>query len=253
MLSEQGRHGLGEIDAEVENKYVLSLVGGVHMYKRPQFPLRLVLAFLSALLIPLYSHAQCGGKCQSDEYLSGMDDQFCYCTKYEDRATLQSSIAAIEDASRAPGCTGGNFCNYFVARIGQVRNIPYFRDVLYPRSPSNDIGGPDEGRKANQIYDFIAEAVRSGASGWRELSASEAQAYANRGKFVVGVARSHDPGASGHVGVVAPAQMPKSGPGSGPWVRDAQSPAASVRASARFGSRVTAPIWAVWVWETDSK
>lgn len=222
------------------------------MRKRLQVPLLVVLAFLPALFISLDSHAQCGGKCRSDEYLSGMDDQFCYCTKYEDRATLQSSIRAIDDAARAPGCIGGDYCNFFVAHVGRDRNIPYFRDVLYPRSPPNQVGGPDEARRANELYDFISKAVRSGASGWRQLSADEAQELANRGRFVVGVARNHDPSRPGHVVVVTPAQMRKSGAGSGPWVRDARKSAESVRASSRFGSSVVSPIWAVWVGAHDA-
>jgi hypothetical protein len=195
--------------------------------------------------------AQCAGKCRSDEYLSGMDAQFCYCTKYEDRRALQGSIRAIDDAARTPGCIGGDYCNFFVARIGRDRNIPYFRDVLYPGSSPNQIGGPDEARRANEIYDFISKAVRSNASGWRQLTPDEAQELADRGKFVIGVSRNHDPSRSGHLAVVAPAQMSNAGSGTGPWVRDAQHPAQSVKASRRFGSSVVTPIWAVWRYDAD--
>jgi hypothetical protein len=210
----------------------------------------------SALLLfvlagPADVFAQCAGKCRSDEYLSGQDSEYCYCTSRDDRRSLQASVAAIGDAAATRGCSGGDYCNYFIARIADVRNIPYFRDVLYPGNPRNDVGGPDEARKANELYGFIAKAVRSPASGWRQLSEDDAQEYANRGKFVIGVAKNHDPARSGHIAIVAPAQMPKSGRGSGPWVRDAQNPSSSVKASRRFGSSVVAPIWALWEHGSD--
>ncbi len=205
----------------------------------------------SALFAPLNSSAQCGGKCEWDEYLSGMDAQFCYCTKYADRKSLDHSMRAIDAAAAAPGCIGGDYCNFFVARIARTRNVAYFRDVLFPGSLPNDIGGPDEVRRANELYEFIARAVRSKPSGWRQLSEEEAQQLANRGKFVIGTARSFNPASSGHVAVVAPSQMTKAGAGTGPWVRDAQNPMRSIKASQRFGSSVVAPIWAVWEHDTD--
>jgi hypothetical protein len=207
-----------------------------------------ILALFAVLisLAPSTVHAQCAGKCDSDEYLSGMDNQFCYCTKYSDRRALEGSINAISVASGALGCIGGDYCNFFVARIGRERNIPYLRDIVYPGGAANQIGGSDEERRANEIYDFISRAVGSGASGWRQVMPDNAQEMANQGKFVLGVSRNRDPSRSGHVVVVAPAQMNKSGSGTGPWVRDSQNPSESVRASRRFGSSVVTPIWAVW-------
>jgi hypothetical protein len=158
-------------------------------------------------------------------------------------AEVAGSIQSIEAAARSPGCVGAVACNFFVGRIAELRGVPYFREVLSDRS--------SDGRAANEIYGFVNRAVASPASGWRRVAPGEAQALADQGKFVIGVARSVAPGSHGHIAVVPPSaqgQLPHADRGgTGPWVRDSQNPGLSVRASARFGSSVVEPIWAVWV------
>jgi hypothetical protein len=168
------------------------------------------------------------------------------------RAALQEYTSAIEHAARCPGCIGGDYCNFFVAAIGEKLDIPYFRDIIYPGKKENKIGGPDEERRANEIYSFIYKAVGNDNSGWRMVSPKEGQELANQGRFVIGVAESIDLSCPGHIAIVAPAQLLKGGHGSGPWIRDAQHPTSSVHAIKSFGPnrklgyRVGPPIWAVW-------
>jgi hypothetical protein len=88
--------------------------------------------------------------------------------------------------------------------------------------------------------------------GGDSVSPGVAQELANRGMFVLGVARNHDLSESGHIAIVVPTDLPhRPGPGdggNGPWVRDAQSPRVSVKAGVhRFVSaNLVSPIWAVW-------
>jgi hypothetical protein len=111
------------------------------------------------------------------------DESYYYCTESNNRKNVEDSIRAIEAAAMVPGCVGGDLCNFFVGRIGETRNIPYFRDVFYPGKKTNVVGGPDEGRRANEIYVFMERAVASRASGWQQLAPEEAQELANQGKF----------------------------------------------------------------------
>jgi hypothetical protein len=195
-----------------------------------------------------YAYAQC----KPGDILVSEDENYYYCTESHNRKKVEESVRAIEAAASVPGCAGGDLCNFFVATIGETRNIPYFRDVFYPGKKKNVVGGPDEGRRANDIYGFIEKAVASRASGWKKLAPEEAQELVNQGKFVIGVARNIDPAKSGHIAIVVPAWMSKrqvNDEGAGPWVRDSQSPHVSVRAGVhRFVSpSLTLPIWAVWV------
>lgn len=206
-----------------------------------------ILAGLSLMVASLAD-----AKCKPGDILVGEDENYYYCTESQNRSRVKESLSAIEAAASVPGCAGGDLCNFFVATIGETRNIPYFRDVYYPGKKKNVIGGPDEGRRANEIYGFIEKAVASRASGWQKLAPGEAQELANQGKFVIGVARNIDPAKSGHIAIVVPAWMSKrqmNDEGAGPWVRDSQSPHVSVRAGVhRFVSpSLTFPIWAVWV------
>ena len=163
-----------------------------------------------------------------------------------------SAKEAIERAARTPHCSGpGLSCNYFVARVGELQDIPYFRDVMYPGKHPNEVGGRDAMRQANVIYDFLQKAVKSPGSGWKAVSASQAQELANEGKFVVGVAKSIVSDENGHIVLVVSEQMAKKAGAEvhhGPWVRDGQSPNESLRSSQRFGSHVGSPMWVVWTW-----
>jgi hypothetical protein len=196
-------------------------------------------------------YAANGQQCNPGDILIGRDEDFIYCVEAKNLRKVQESIAAIAEAASTPGCYGGDFCNFFVARIGERLNIPYFQDVWFPNKKSNVVGGPDETRKANEIYDFLRKATASKASGWREVSAKDAQEFANQGDFVIGVAKNHDPARSGHVAIVAPAWLEKekiADDRGGPWVRDSRSPNVSVRAGIhRFISpEFTKPIWVRW-------
>lgn len=180
------------------------------------------------------------GQCRDDEYLAGEDADFWYCAQLEDRPQIENLMHAIDRAAKAPSCVG-EACNYFVGKIGELLDVPYFRDILTDTS--------SDGRLANEIYSFVARAVQTRASGWRAVPPEEAQQLANRGRFVIGVARHIDPSSShhGHIVIATPPSMPHAGnKGTGPWVRDSQNPDLSVRASKRFGSSVVEPIWAVW-------
>jgi hypothetical protein len=172
------------------------------------------------------------------------DEVRVYCGKRKQKEELDGLINAIDTAAKSPGCTGAVSCNFFVGKIAQLRDIPYFRDILTDKS--------SDGRMANELYGFIEKAVKSRPSGWRAVSEEEAQHLANNGKFVVGVARNTAPSPTnhGHIAIVAPSldgQLKHDArDGSGPWVRDSQNPNLSIRAGWRFGSSVVKPIYAVW-------
>lgn len=161
----------------------------------------------------------------------------------------KSLISNLENAATTPHCIGSVSCNFFVARVGELQNIPYFRDVMYPGKKPDDVGGIDLERVANKIYSFIEKAVSSPGSGWKRVTMQEAQELADRGNFVIGVARTRTAEGHGHIVVAVPQTMAKKAGAEihhGPWVRDSQSPTESVRSSSRFGSSVVTPIWAVW-------
>lgn len=148
-------------------------------------------------------------------------------------------------------------CNFFVAQVGELRGIPYIRDVLYPAKPRDVVGGANEWRQANTMYTFIDKAVKNpDQTGWRRLDADQAQQLANQGRFVLGVknAQGH-----GHIVMVVPEDMHKSNTlahGKGPWIRDAQHPHESVRAS-RAGNTdrwgLNGVTWAVWGLEDQNR
>ena len=159
---------------------------------------------------------------------------------------------ALFNTARTPHCTDKLACNYFVARAAQLLHVSYLQDGMYPGKEANDIGGEDEWHTANQIYEFMFEAVNSGASGWKLVDGATAQQRADNGRLVIGVAQSvdtDDPDAHGHIVIVAPMELRRRHVvgHSGPWVRDAQNPEVSVQASSRFGGDVTKPIYAVWL------
>lgn len=204
-----------------------------------------------ALILILIRGSSVYAQCKSGDILIAEDENYYYCTESHNLKKVKDSVRAIEAAAMFPGCAGGDLCNFFVATIGETRNIPYFRDVFYPGKKNNIVGGPDEQRRANDIYVFIEKAVASRWSGWKKLVPEEAQELANQGRYVIGVARNIDSAKSGHIAIVTPAWMPKrqmNDEGAGPWVRDSQSPHVSVRAGVhRFVSpSLTPPIWAVW-------
>ena len=171
-----------------------------------------------------------------------------YINKPDNTGTASKLISAIEQAGRA---YTGDQCNFFVGKVGELQDIPYFRDVIRNQT------------QANEIYGFVARAVESDGSGWRQVTSAEAQSLANDGKFVVGVAQNKEPSSDdhGHVCIVAPSadgQMSHDdNDGNGPWIRDSQHPDMSIRASYSFSSlandpdkransHVVVPIWAVW-------
>lgn len=169
------------------------------------------------------------------------DEITIFCGRPGDKSRLADLTDAIEGAAKTPGCIGAKECNYFVGRIGELANVPYFRDILSDKT--------NDGRTANIVYNFVTKAVSSKASGWRAVTAEDAQRLANRGRFVIGVARHRKPSPTnhGHIVIVSPSPMSHAGEvGTGPWVRDSQNPNLSVRASMRFGHSVISPIWAVW-------
>lgn len=156
-----------------------------------------------------------------------------------DRPFPMSVRAAVESAAKSPSCIGPNSCNFFVGSVGNSLDIPYFRDILVTSHPDHYV--------ANKIYDFISKAVKSRGSGWIAVYPFMAQALADRGDFVIGVARNVDPSHMGHIVIVVPSSWgPRGEPGSGPWVRDGESPNVSRRAGWRFGSDDVEPIYAFW-------
>ncbi len=219
------------------------------MRKTPRRWLWYAAAVATMIAMPSAARAQgCRSICHADEFVSGEDAQNCYCTKLADRQQFTESVNAIAAAARYPGCIGSTRCNFFVARVGETRNVPYFRDVIYPGKGRSDVGGPDEQRQADAIYDFISRAVGSRASGWHAVSGDDAQMLANTGKFVIAVAHSAGGAEHGHIAIVTPAQMSHADDdGSAPWVRDSQSPGISRRANFRFSRREnTRPVYAAW-------
>jgi hypothetical protein len=143
-------------------------------------------------------------------------------------------------------------CNFYLGELGKILDIPYFRDRSFTEPDDNE-------RAADLIYNFLLEAVKNPIrTGWRQVSSSSAQDFANSGSFVVGSTHSI-PGVSkyGHIALVAPDFLPKDldlGK-RGPWIRDAHLNAPhhakmSVRASYCFrysetpGSEI--PIWVIW-------
>jgi hypothetical protein len=161
----------------------------------------------------------------------------------------KSLIRDLENAARTPHDIGSASCNLFVARVGDLQNIPCFRDVMDPGKKPDEVGGIDAERVADKIYSFIENAVSSPGSGWKRVTTQEAQELADRGNFVIGVARSRAAEGHRHIVVAVPQTMAKKAGAEihhGPWVRDSQSPTESVRSSSRFGSSVDTPIWAAW-------
>ena len=156
---------------------------------------------------------------------------------------IKDSSVAIKNASKKHR---GDTCNLFVGSIGAELNIPYLRDIEH-----NNTG--HDAKQANNIYRFLEKAIQTEtSSGWREVSDLEAQILADHGKLVLGVARNVNPTPTnhGHICIVAPSsdgELPHSRvEGHGPWVRDAQNPHLSVRASKRFGKTVVTPLFVVW-------
>jgi hypothetical protein len=164
---------------------------------------------------------------------------------------------ALIKAKQNEDVCGLTRCNLFVAQVGELRGLPYIRDVLYPGKPSDAVGGVNKWRDVNTMYTFIDKAVKNpDQTGWRRLDADQAQQLANQGRFVLGVknAQGH-----GHIVLVVPEDMNKSrtlAHGKGPWIRDAQHPHESVRAS-RAGNTdrwgLNGVTWAVWEFEDQNR
>ncbi|MFB3886106.1 MAG: hypothetical protein ACE144_12835 [Thermodesulfobacteriota bacterium] len=64
----------------------------------------------------------------------------------------------------AKSYTGKGLCNWFVGKIAETKemDIPYFRGILSDKS--------EDGRMANELYRFVEKAVKSKASGWRQVT-----------------------------------------------------------------------------------
>lgn len=164
-------------------------------------------------------------------------------------AKVKALALAIESAGREgrPG-VGNKKCNLFVGDVGRTLGIPYFNRIVDDRS--------DDGRLANEIHGFVAKAAESKPSGWRAIDPKDAQALADRGEFVVAVARSLNPAEPGHVAIVAPSIMAHDHPSDHkyPWVRDNVAHDVSRRANYRFDSlsgkvtepKTSEPLWVVW-------
>ena len=90
-------------------------------------------ASLSILLISsgIFWPRHCDAQCYPDEYLSGKDRYFYYCTKVTDRERLDDSIRAITEAAKDPKVCGPLACNFFVGKIGELRRIPYCNKLLF--------------------------------------------------------------------------------------------------------------------------
>jgi hypothetical protein len=163
-------------------------------------------------------------------------------------------LFAVKAAAKTPGCTGAGECNFFVGKVAELAGVPYFNAIFTDRS--------SDGGNANKIYDFVSKATQGKPSGWKIVSETEAQELANRGRFVIGVARNVSPSNHGHVVLVAPSDPRQlqhaADTGSGPWVRDSKHFNESVRSSYSFclqGSECSRkkpqnttvkPIYAVW-------
>src|SRR4029077_8430196 len=106
-------------------------------------------------------------------------------------------LKAVEVSARSPKCTGSGNCNFFVGKTGEQLNVPYFKNVLHAKNPDRYL--------ANNMFAFISNATKSGPSGWRKVPAYEVQGLANRGFFVVGVARNVRATGHGHIVIVVPA------------------------------------------------
>ncbi len=157
--------------------------------------------------------------------------------------------SAIERNLADEKLMGKKKCNFYAASIGKNMGVPYF--MSYPKKVD----------EANRIYNFIQYAVGDPkTSGWREITPEEAQKRANKGKFVIAVAKSKPGYPNGHIAVVAPKPMSRdqtTDDSQLPWVRDNNHPESSVRANWAFKSLrnnkaeaakadTEEPIWAVW-------
>ena len=181
---------------------------------------------------------------------------------------------AINKASQFHGCldeynSDHTVCNYFAAKIGELMDIPYFRcnASFDDEKPSqNELAIKNCGRLtehvANEMYDFLKEAVQSPGSGWKLASnACEAQWWANKGKYVVGVWKM--PRGHGHVGIVEQDKdvaMAKTG-----LLHIISSTKASQDKKGLYKGfaepithkedkkQTTAPIWAIWTGQLNSR
>src|SRR5215813_7497619 len=82
---------------------------------------------------------------------------------------------ALIKAKQNEHVCGLSRCNLFVAQVGELRGIPYIRDVMYPGKPDDVVGGANEWRQANTMYNFLDRAVTNpDQTGWRRLDADHA-------------------------------------------------------------------------------
>lgn len=139
-----------------------------------------------------------------------------------EEANIAAYQAAIEHALANPmnlPHDGKTFCNSFVSDVASKLGI----DEL-------------AGKTAHGQYLYVGSHPES----WQEVSAVEAQAFANQGKLVVGVAPSPDPEnpeKHGHSTVVAPGyEAEETGSGKMPWIVDANKddPAEPITANWRY-------------------
>jgi len=159
---------------------------------------------------------------------------------YAKRLDLWANLMeAIDAAIRKHGATGTMSCNLFVGAVGQELDIPYFRNPI-----------DDDYHMANNMYDFISNAVNSSASGWVKLNEDKVQDKADEGKFIIGVAHSIT-AEHGHIVIAVPSiLLPQAEPHGRniPCILDGQhaKEKVSYKPSMVFGSSVSEPIWAFY-------
>jgi hypothetical protein len=127
----------------------------------------------------------------------------------------------VETSARYTPYRGGNtYCNIYVwdATSALGCEVPHYVDSVTgePRSYPNVTGAYE--LDANGVHDWLVG--RGAEYGWREVSASEAQALANEGYPVVGARKKS--GGIGHVGMVCPSKEPYD-PSRGPSMTQAGS------------------------------
>ena len=161
--------------------------------------------------------------------------------------------------------TGDTKCNRYAAAIGTMLKIPYFDHICYRDEKHQSICKQEHRKdfKANDMYEFLEKATLNLHTGWQVVDEASAQHLADKGKFVVAVAKSVSPtpeseGEHGHIAIVAPQFLGKDvdpdhvAKVGKPFLRDNVYNEGSVTSNWVFSSKylkdmkVGEPFYAVW-------
>ena len=198
---------------------------------------------------------------------------------WRDDEWQRNAILALIKTKQTPGVIRHpddfcHRCNFFAAQYGTLRDVPLFRDIKFQVNfspdaakrrykPEDRVGGTNKDFTANQIHEYLLKATENPASGFlridrlegRPLSTpqevwSQVQKLSDAGRVVFGL--KANPSGPGHIVVGVPSIMrtdPILTGGEGPFIRDAQHPEFSVRASMAGSVNdwdLDGVIWVVW-------